>query len=139
MSKQALSKQAITKKQTPRSISQRFAGALFFGDIFLMTILALQPMHMQGSINHVDKVLHFLAYLVLAGLAFLFVRQIKPFLKCCVALVIYGGIIELLQSFMPGRYMSFADFVANIGGIAFAVMLVKIYLAQQAQSAIKQG
>lgn len=139
MSKQALSKQAITEKQTSRNISQRFAGALFFGDIFLMTILALQPMPMQGGINHVDKVLHFLAYLVLAGLAFLFVRQIKPFLKYCVALIIYGGIIELLQSFMPGRYMSFADFVANIGGIAFAVMLVKIYLAQQARSAIKQG
>lgn len=139
MSKQALSKQAITKKKALRNISQSVAGVLFIGDIFLMTILALQPMPMQGSIHHADKVLHFLAYLVLTGLAFLFVRQIKPFVKCCVALIIYGGIIELLQSFMPGRYMSFADFVANIGGIAFAVMLVKIYLAQQARSAIKQG
>ena len=132
-----MSKEAMPGAALLREISQRFAAALFFGDVFLMTILALKPMHGAGSIDHVDKILHFFAYFVLAGLAFLFARRFKPFLKWCFALMVYGAIIELLQSFMPGRYMSFADFIANISGIAVMVILVKIYLDRQAQKITK--
>ena len=117
-----------------RAISRRLAGVLLFGDVLLMTLLALKPMHIEGDINHIDKILHFFAYVVLAGLAFLFARHFKPFLKWCIALMVYGAIIEILQSFMPGRYMSFADFIANVCGIAFTAVLVKIYLARQVSS-----
>lgn len=116
-----------------RGLSQRLAGALFFGDILLMTLLALKPMHIEGGISHVDKILHFFAYVALSGLAFIFARHFKPFLKWCIALMVYGAVIEILQSFMPGRFMSFADFIANVTGIAFTIVLVKIYLAKQAQ------
>lgn len=117
-----------------KAISQRFAALLFFGDLVLMTILALKPMQAMGDITHVDKALHFSAYLVLAGLAFLFAQRFKPFLGWCIALAVYGGVIECLQSLMPGRYMSFADFIANISGIAVTILLVKIYLGKKPQS-----
>lgn len=128
----------VSRAIISRVISQRLAGALLFGSVLLMTLLALKPMHFDGDISHVDKILHFIAYVELAGLAFLLVRHFKPFLKWCIALMIYGGIIEILQSFMPGRYMSFADFIANVCGIAFTVVLVKIYLTRQAASLAKQ-
>jgi len=115
-------------------ISQRFAALLFFGDLVLMTILALKPMQAMGDITHVDKALHFSAYLVLAGLAFLFAQRYKPFLGWCLALAVYGAVIECLQSFMPGRFMSFSDFIANISGIAVAILFVKIYLGNKTQS-----
>jgi VanZ family protein len=117
-----------------KGISQRFAAVLFFGDLALMTILALQPMQAIGDITHVDKALHFSAYMVLAGLAFLFTQRFKPFLGWCIALAVYGGVIEYLQSFMPGRFMSFADFIANISGIAVTIFLVKIYLGKTTQN-----
>jgi VanZ family protein len=117
-----------------KGISQRFAALLFFGDLALMTILALKPMQAMGDITHVDKALHFSAYLVLAGLAFLFAQRYKPFLGWCVALAVYGAVIECIQSFMPGRFMSFADFIANISGIAVTIFLVKIYLGKTTQN-----
>jgi VanZ family protein len=117
-----------------KGISQRFAALLFFGDLVLMTILALKPMQAMGDITHVDKALHFSAYLVLAGLAFLFAQRYKPFLGWCLALAVYGAVIECLQSFMPGRFMSFSDFIANISGIAVAILFVKIYLGNKTQS-----
>ena len=117
-----------------KGISQRFAALLFFGDLALMTILALKPMQAMGDITHVDKALHFSAYLVLAGLAFLFAQRYKPFLGWCLALAVYGAVIECVQSFMPGRFMSFADFIANISGIAVTILLVKIYLRKKTQS-----
>tara|TARA_B110000090_G_C13133995_1_gene351182 strand:- start:27 stop:404 length:378 start_codon:yes stop_codon:yes gene_type:complete len=117
-----------------KGISQRFAALLFFGDLVLMTILALKPMQAMGDITHVDKALHFSAYLVLAGLAFLFAQRYKPFLGWCVALAVYGAVIECIQSFMPGRFMSFADFITNISGIAVAILFVKIYLGNKTQS-----
>ena len=117
-----------------KGISQRFAALLFFGDLALMTILALKPMQAMGDITHVDKALHFSAYLVLAGLAFLFAQRYKPFLGWCLALAVYGAVIECIQSFMPGRFMSFADFIANISGIAVTILLVKIYLSKKTQS-----
>ena len=115
-------------------ISQRFAALLFFGDLALMTILALKPIQTMGDITHADKVLHFLAYLVLSGLAFLFAQHYRVFLGWCIALAFYGAVIEGLQSLMPGRFMSFADFIANISGIAVTILLVKIYLSKKTQN-----
>ena len=115
-------------------ISQRFAALLFFGDLALMTILALKPIQAMEDITHTDKVLHFLAYLVLSGLAFLFAQHYRAFLGWCIALAFYGAVIEGLQSFMPGRFMSFADFIANISGIAVTILLVKIYLSKKTQN-----
>ena len=117
-----------------KAISQRFAAILFFGDLLLMTVLALKPVQAMGDITHVDKALHFLAYFVLAGLAFLFAQRFRAFLGWCIALAVYGAVIEGLQSFMPGRFMSFADFIANISGIAVTILLVKIYLGKKTQS-----
>ncbi|MGB1192011.1 MAG: VanZ family protein [Pseudomonadales bacterium] len=117
------------------TVIQRVAGFLFFIDVLLMTVLALQPMHIEGDINHVDKFLHFIAYFVLAGLAFLYARHFKSFLNWCFALLVYGGVIEYLQSFMPGRYMSFADFIANAGGIAVMILLARMYQAKKSRLA----
>ena len=117
------------------TVIQRVAGFLFFIDVLLMTVLALQPMHIEGDITHVDKFLHFFAYFVLAGLAFLYARRFKPFLSWCFALLVYGGVIEYLQSFMPGRYMSFADFIANACGIAAMILLARMYQAKKSRLA----
>ena len=124
----------MSKKTMTKEISQRLAAVLFFGDLLLMTILALKPMQGIGDINHIDKVLHFAAYFVLAGLAFLFARRFKHFLGWCLALTLYGALIECLQSFMPSRFMSFGDFIANTSGIVVVILLVKIYLAKNPQS-----
>lgn len=75
------------------------------------------------DIVNIDKVLHCLVYAVL-GLAFLFAlppqwRHRQPILAGGAAVffcLLYGATDEFHQSFIPGRFASGADLVADTGG-----------------------
>jgi VanZ family protein len=42
----------------------------------------------------------------------------------CFGIVAYGGLIELGQSYIPGREMSAFDLLANILGVALGALVV---------------
>ena len=93
--------------------------ALFVG------VLSLQPAQGPG-VEHLDKVVHFSVYALFTVLAFVALRTTRSFYRVCTAIVIYGGLLEVAQSFAPERSMSLYDFVANTSGVVVTAILIKL-------------
>ena len=69
-----------------------------------------------------DKVLHFVSFAVLTGLALPFAHDMTSALLWLAGLLLAGWIIECLQSLLPDRRFCWRDMAANAGGIAFATL-----------------
>ena len=103
----------------------KISAAFFF--IFLIAIeyLALTPAQIKLIENSWDKANHFIAFAALyVTLHFAFSR-LNLGAKVAILLA-YGIQIEAAQSFVPGRYFSLLDIVADGIGIVFGILLVKI-------------
>jgi VanZ family protein len=99
---------------------------LFVFYTVFIAFVSLQPA--SGiSIGNWDKVFHLASYAVFAVLAYGVVQNPRHYIYLCVAIVAYGALMEFGQSFMPGRFMSGYDFLANTLGVMLgAVMVVKL-------------
>lgn len=75
-------------------------------------------------IEHFDKVMHFVSYGMFAVIAAGCTRYKKTFIQLCLLIIVYGALMEFFQSFVPPRFMSFADFVANTSGVIVVVLVV---------------
>ena len=70
-----------------------------------------------------DKLLHFLAYVALA-LVFTAAFSRRHWLAIALGLAAFGGLIELLQHWLPGRRAGeWLDMAANLGGIVVGLAL----------------
>ena len=75
------------------------------------------------SIAHLDKVLHFAVYALLAAIACWVWPKMDRW-KIWLGASLYGGLMELCQGyFTQGRMASLADAMANALGAAVAVLL----------------
>jgi len=107
--------------------------AMAWGVFLMVTALSrsLGPIDDIDIIDHQDKLVHFVQYLILAFLTFFaLVRGTKrdrrwQFHITIWAVVAYGIALELLQFAVPERDVSSLDIVANISGA-----IVGAYLAQ---------
>lgn len=75
-----------------------------------------------------DKIAHFSAYAILAALslrATLTPTRLATALAVVTAVSVLGAIDEWHQSFIPGRSMSFADWVADTAGATVGVLSVR--------------
>jgi len=50
-----------------------------------------------------------------------------PYLKSIILAVIIGGIFELIQFFIPGRYLSYTDMLLNSVGALFILPFKKLF------------
>ncbi len=79
------------------------------------------------GIEHVDKVMHFGVYGLFAVLGFTAVRSARAFFWICLAIIAYGGLLEVAQFYAADRVMSLYDFTANTFGVltgaAVAIMV----------------
>ncbi|MCX7797492.1 MAG: VanZ family protein [Melioribacter sp.] len=81
--------------------------------------------------DYQDKVEHFFAYLILAFFLMLSLHfqkknmhiSKKSFLFTIIFLLIYATIDELHQIYVPGRYCDFIDWLADMSGGIFGVVL----------------
>jgi VanZ family protein len=74
-----------------------------------------------------DKISHFIAYGALmwnVGMVTFHTR--KHFLIGLAGSLAYGALMEFLQDFVPGRFMSFNDMLANAGGVFTGCLLTLI-------------
>lgn len=78
-----------------------------------------------ASLDPWDKLLHFLTYAVFAALACRAVREERHLFYACLGIIAYGGLMEVLQSFMPERVMSGYDFLANTLGVVVGALVMK--------------
>ena len=103
----------------------KISAAFFF--IFLIAIeyLALTSAQIKLIENSWDKANHFIAFAALyVTLHFGFCR-LNLGAKVAILLA-YGIQIEIAQSFVPGRYFSLLDVVADGIGIVFGILAARI-------------
>ena len=76
-----------------------------------------------GAIN--DKVLHFEAYFVLGAMAAAAFKSRKPVLRAVIGLILLGGVLEIVQSYV-GRDMSIWDELANTAGAISGAVIARM-------------
>jgi VanZ family protein len=88
--------------------------------IALVVWKSLIPSFSQNAVPHMDKLLHFGAYLIIGGLALLSRFSRKGMLTLIIVIAL-GVLVEILQGTMSvGRSASIADALANSLGAVLA-------------------
>ena len=78
-----------------------------------------------------DKISHFIAYSVLmANVGLLTFRNKRLLIIGIIASVLFGVLIEIIQHFVPGRFMSFYDVLANTAGVGIGVLFTLLFANQ---------
>lgn len=90
---------------------------LLLAAIILLVVGSLTPAQHVPAVTVQDKVLHFVAYAVVAILAMLSIRSPRHRMIGLAALVLLGIALELAQVFVPGRSFDLWDLAANGGGV----------------------
>ena len=92
--------------------------SIFIFLIFFTSYAAFTLVESNSSIPHIDKLLHFLLFLLLT--LFLDLSSKKSIIKNPISvffLIFYAGFIELVQYFLPSRSAEFLDFLSDLSGI----------------------
>ena len=90
-----------------------------------VTFVSLRPID-GAALGNWDKVGHLVLYLIFALLGYRVVSNPKHYLYLCIGIVIYSGLMEVVQSFLPGRMMSGYDLLANAIGVAIAIIFTRM-------------
>ncbi len=85
--------------------------------------LALTPHPPPAANLGWDKLNHACAFATLAAVACLSLRSSSARPAALLALLAYGGLIEIAQTFVPGRSGEWADLLADAAGIAIGALL----------------
>ena len=94
--------------------------------VLVVVFLSLKPESSVQLIEVNDKIGHALAYSALMANALLaFPSKDKKHLG--ILLLLMGSLIEILQGFIPGRFSSFYDLLANSLGIMIGWLFVLIF------------
>ena len=68
-----------------------------------------------------DKIQHFAAYALLSLLVILSLNKTLSAWKLALLAALYGGLMEVLQTYAPGRSPEWLDLVANTMGVAMGL------------------
>ena len=92
--------------------------------VLLVTWLCLRPSAGGEQLfPHADKVQHAAAFLGLGGLLLALFER-RHYAVACIALLVFGGVIEVAQYLMPyGRSAEWADLAADALGVALGLAL----------------
>ena len=87
-----------------------------------------------------DKLLHLTAYFGLAGIATVALGRGKASLWAAFALALFGGILEIVQSFV-GRDAEWGDEIANVfgAGMGLAAGWASLWVVEQLVSGFSQS
>ena len=102
------------------SFYRQFARWIFLPALALVIWGELKPSG-DGPVVW-DKLLHFTAYFGLAGIATIALGRRKAAAWAAVALGVFGGVLEIVQSFV-GRDAEWGDELANALGVAVGLAL----------------
>jgi VanZ family protein len=109
----------------PNPMKDKINFSIFLSYALLVAYLSLRSA--DGSINEPwDKVGHFVLYAVFSMLGYRLQNDPRKYLYICVAIVAYGGLMEIGQSLMPDRTMSGYDFLANAIGVTIGAVVARL-------------
>lgn len=95
--------------------------------LLVISVLALAPAPPKALDSGWDKLNHFSAFAALALSAFFADRpSLRHAGRVAAALLAYGGLIEILQSFLPPRQGEWADLLADAIGIALGLAVAAL-------------
>jgi VanZ family protein len=106
--------------------------------VILLAVLSLLPAQEMLRTGLPSRLEHFVAYAGSAAVAMVGYGPSQGVVRIIGCFWLYGGILEYLQHFSPGRHPSIWDFAASAlgalcGGLAVAVLLWRI---EQAKAAV---
>jgi VanZ family protein len=97
---------------------------VWFVSIGLVCYLSLSPdVATPFHFRWADKVYHSIAYLWLSFLPFLAIRRTPVALGAVSFIMLLGLGLELAQNYVPGRFSSVGDMIANSLGVGLGVFL----------------
>ncbi|MFH0710377.1 MAG: VanZ family protein [Pseudomonadota bacterium] len=99
-----------------------FFKSALFGNFSVIEYLALTPQHIEAMDGMWDKQNHFVAFFVLFILISFAYNHFSEVKKIALLLLV-GFQIEVTQYFIPGRFFSTLDIVADSIGILIGVVL----------------
>lgn len=102
----------------------RHADRLALVCLLAISYLSLTPLPEPLVLAGSDKLQHLIAYSALAFLAVVSRKTTKATVIMLIAVIVYGGLIELIQPYV-NRSGDFIDFLANIGGAILGGLLAR--------------
>jgi len=108
----------------------KFWFALGIAQIFIIIYLSLSPgTSSMPSTLHVDKLYHFLAYM-LVTLWFVQLCEQRLHWILLMSFILLGVVMEIIQGELGYRHFDFVDMLANAAGVGSAVGLGRTRIAQ---------
>lgn len=75
-----------------------------------------------------DKISHFIAYsCLMLNIGLIQLPSIKNLRTGIIAALLLGCLVEVIQHFVPGRFMSFGDVIANSIGVGIGCLLALLF------------
>lgn len=86
--------------------------------VTLFSLVSIQNVGVSIPIKGKDKIVHFIFYFIMMLLWCLAQKKTTAIknITILIVVVLYGGLIEILQSFTSFRTADFYDFIANTAG-----------------------
>lgn len=102
--------------------------ALVLWTISIVGLIAASiiPSLSPPSAHHLDLVIHFGVYVVLAALPAALLERLRVVIALGVLLAGVGLVIEMAQSYVPGRSSSELDLIANCLGILLGLAVGRL-------------
>ncbi len=101
---------------------------IFFFTAGVIFILAVVPSDgIELSFEYEDKIKHIFAFFTLSFLLNRASSTIEHRVRNMVALLLFGAVIELVQSFLPYREASMGDIYADLTGILIFQLILSGY------------
>lgn len=93
--------------------------------LLVMAIIVLSVLPHVGTPPQVsDKTLHLIAYFAVTAAGLLGWLSLRAGALVLAGTVALGGILEIVQSMVPGRSCELADFIANLAGCILAALAI---------------
>ena len=105
---------------------QRSSRFILGISIILISILSIQEIKVEPSINLSDKFIHFSCFLYLTIISWLS-RIIYKELWLYVIVLAYGILIEIVQIYIPYRSFEFLDIFADFLGILAGSLFINFF------------
>jgi VanZ family protein len=75
-----------------------------------------------------DKISHFIAYgCLMLNIGLIQLPSIKKLRTGIIAALLLGCVVEVIQHFVPGRFMSFGDVIANTIGVGIGCLIALLF------------
>jgi len=103
-------------------LSENFFRIYFLFTLSVIEFLATTTIHIEAMESIWDKANHFSAFFVLYILLSFSFRELSTYVKAAI-LLLYGLQIEVVQSFIDGRFFSLLDVVADSIGIFIGIVV----------------